>query len=284
VENIRRAIERAKSQHGAGPSRTAAPHSDFTPSPLESDVAPDYRLEPPSHYGSDGRLNRVELSTTHLASHRIVSHFVLDPFCRPFDMLRTQVLQSMEVAGAKILAVTSPTAGCGKSVTAVNLALSIARQPENSVLLMDLDFQKPKVATYLGLGSGGGVLSVLEGRKRLAEAVIHAHIGTQELMVLPTASTSGSAEFMASRAMATLFEELKRDSGAQTVIVDLPPILTSDDVIAILPHVDCVLLVVAAGMTKVSEIEECNKHLRSSQLLRIVLNKVPQEATQYYSY
>jgi protein-tyrosine kinase len=208
----------------------------------------------------------------------------LDPFCRPFDMLRTQVLQSMEVAGAKILAVTSPTAGCGKSVTAVNLALSIARQPENSVLLMDLDFQKPKVATYLGLESGGGVLSVLEGRRRLAEAVIHAHIGTQELMVLPTASSSGSAEFMASRAMATLFEELKRDSGAQTVIVDLPPVLASDDVIAVLPHVDCVLLVVAVGTTKVSEIEECNKHLRSAGVLRVVLNKVPQEATQYYGY
>ena len=103
MENIRRAIERAKSQRGAGSTRAAAPHPDLSSTPVDFDTAPDYRLELPSHYGSDGKLNSVELSTAHLASHRIVSDFVLDPFCRPFDMLRTQVLQSMELAGAKIL-------------------------------------------------------------------------------------------------------------------------------------------------------------------------------------
>ena len=67
-----------------------------------------------------------------------------------------------------------------------------------------------------------------------------------------------------------------------TVIVDLPPVLCSDDVIAILPQIDCVLLVAAAGATTKSEIEECNRHLQSAEVVRLVLNKVPDEAARYY--
>ena len=66
-------------------------------------------------------------------------------------MLRTQILQSMDMKAWQFLGITSATEGCGKSVVAVNLALSIARQPERSVLLVDLDLQKPQVANYLGL-------------------------------------------------------------------------------------------------------------------------------------
>ena len=64
-------------------------------------------------------------------------------------MLRAQVLQSMDENGWQFLAVTSPTTGCGKSVTAINLALSVARQSERSVFLVDMDLQRPKIADYL---------------------------------------------------------------------------------------------------------------------------------------
>ena len=71
---------------------------------------------------------------------------------RYYDMLRTQVLQEMDKKSWQFLAVTSPTAACGKTVTACNLAMSIARLPERSVLLVDLDLRKPMVAEYLGVG------------------------------------------------------------------------------------------------------------------------------------
>ncbi|MDG4870044.1 hypothetical protein P8631_18810, partial [Guyparkeria sp. 1SP6A2] len=69
---------------------------------------------------------------------------------RYYDMLRTQVLQARDDQGWQILAITSPTAGCGKTVTACNLAMSIARLPERSVLLIDMDMMKPKVADQDG--------------------------------------------------------------------------------------------------------------------------------------
>jgi Mrp family chromosome partitioning ATPase len=199
-------------------------------------------------------------------------------------MLRTQVLQTMEQKGWKILAVTSPTPSCGKTLTAINLALSIARQPERSVLLVDMDLRKPQVADCLGLIRDEGVLGVFEGRVALAGAIIRARVGNCKFEVLPTASTPHSSDLMSSSAMSTLLHDLRRDSQSRIVILDLPPLLSSDDVIAILPQVDCALLVAGVGTSTVSEIEECNKHLQSTDLVRFVLNKVPQSDSNYQYY
>ena len=77
---------------------------------------------------------------------------------------------------------------------------------------------------------------------------------------------------------------LKKDYPSRTIILDLPPILTSDDVIAMLPQTDCVLLVAAVGTSKVAEIQECSKHLQSASVVRIMLNKVAEVSTDYYYY
>jgi capsular exopolysaccharide synthesis family protein len=276
MEEIRQAVERARAGRDAGREQ----HN-----PARTPISPQGpKLGAASGYQSHAEIQEVALNSAYLQSNRIISHIVTDPLARPFDMLRTQILQSMDSKSTKILAVTSPTPGCGKTVTAANLAFSIARQPERSVLLVDLDFQKPKVATSLGLECDDGVLSVLDGRTMLPNAIIHACVGNQRLMVLPTTSTTGSSELMTSRAMAAMFQDLRKDYASQIVIVDLPPILSSDDVISILPQVDCVLLVVAVGISTVSEIEQCNRHLQSAEVVRIVLNKVPHEGAPYYYY
>ena len=78
--------------------------------------------------------------------------------------------------------------------------------------------------------------------------------------------------------MGNLLQDLRRDY--QTIVVDLPPILSSDDVIRILPQIDCVLLVAAVGLSKLSDVEESMRHLQSSQLVRVVLNKATGDAFQ----
>ena len=87
---------------------------------------------------------------------------------------------------------------------------------------------------------------------------------------------------MSSRQMGNLLRDLRNDF--QIVILDLPPILSSDDVIALLPQIDCVLLVAAVGLTKTSEIEECMGHLQQSQLVRVVLNKARDTKSTHYHY
>jgi protein-tyrosine kinase len=234
----------------------------------------------PAHY----RSQEVLLSNDHLQTKRIIAHLNTDMRSRPFDMLRTQVLQTMDTNGWKTLAVTSPTPSCGKTLTASNLTLSIARQPEKSVLLVDLDFRKPHVANCLGLKCEEGIVGVLEVRTTLDDEIIPARIGNLQFLALPTASTIGSSEIIASRAMVALLEDLKRFYPTQTIIFDLPPILAGDDVISILPHIDCALFVTAVGTTTISQIEECRKHLRATHVVRVVLNKVPESSTSYHYY
>jgi capsular exopolysaccharide synthesis family protein len=199
-------------------------------------------------------------------------------------MLRTQVLQTMTMKSWQILGVTSATPGCGKSTVAVNLALSIARQPGRSVLLIDMDLQKPQIAKLLGIKCKWGIGSVLEGKVDLSNALVQARINDEKILVLPCRSARlNSSAWMASQEMAALVQQIKRDFRAWTVIVDFPPILMSDDVITILSQLDCMLFVAAAGATTVEEIKECTKHLESTSIVRVVLNKSSGEAAPYYS-
>jgi protein-tyrosine kinase len=272
MENIRQAIERAKGlpkqQSGIG-----FEHPRQQASYVFGDA-----------HDSKERIQEVELDPVHLQSKRIVAYDGKDLRSRPFDMLRTEILRSMDLKGWKTLAVTSPTPGCGKTLTAVNLALSIARQPERQVFLADLDLRKPQVAACLGLKCGEGALGVIEGRTEMDDAIIRAHVGGSRLDVLPTAPTSNSSDLVGSSAMRVLLHDIAGHGQSRIVILDLPPLLTGHDVISILPQVDCVLLVAAVGTSKVSEIEECNKHLQATDVVRFVLNKVPESTTRYAYY
>jgi len=276
MENIRQALERVKASQSAGSEQRNLAGSAVLQLRSEMEIG--------SAGGNDGQNQEIELNNVHLQSKRIISHDITDPRSRAFDMLRTQVLQSMDLKGWKTLAVTSPTPACGKTLTALNLAISIARQPDRSVLLVDLDFRKPQVAACLGLKCDEGVLSVLEGRTTLSDAIIPARVGNLRFMVLPTASTIKSSELISSRAMTAMLEDIKREYHSKTIILDLPPILSGDDVIAILPQMDCVLLVAAVGTTTVAQIKECNKHLQSAEVVRIALNKVLETSTDHYYY
>jgi len=270
MQFIRQAFERVKGTVTPGAHAAAVARSRI---PLSADQARSAQLRP----------GEIGLDPRHLESRRIIAHDVRDPRAKSFDILRTQVLRSMDTSHWQILAVTSPTPGCGKTLTSVNLALSIARQSDRAVLLVDLDLQKPQVAATLGLTCSTGVLSVVEGGTRLQDALIQARIAGSRIVVLPTEQPiAGSSEWMTSAGMRAMLQAIRRDFQSWTVIVDMPPVLTGDDVIAVLPQIDCALLVAAAGKSQRSEIEEAARHLASTDVVRLVLNKVPEDVSRYY--
>jgi MinD superfamily P-loop ATPase len=77
-------------------------------------------------------------------------------------------------------------------------------------------------------------------------------------------------------------QELRREAKSRIVIFDLPPILAGDEVISLLPQIDCVLFVVAVGTSSMSDVKECNKHLQSAPVVRIVVNKSTETVNRYY--
>lgn len=242
---------------------------------------------PLSSGASEAQVRNIRLDPQKLSESRIVSFGDGDKNSRYYDMLRTQIVQEMDKKSWQFLAVTSPTPGCGKTVTACNLAMSIARLAERSAMLVDLDLRKPKVTEYLGIpsGPGEGVLSVLESRASLLSAVVQASVGPNSVMVLPGSHcASGSSEWMASDTMGTLLQSIKREFRSRVVIFDLPPILMGDDVITILPRMDAVLLVTGVGQTSVADIKECQKHLQRTPVVRVVVNKVHEQEQGYSLY
>src|SRR5262245_61060424 len=161
----------------------------------------------------------ISLNPARLEARRIISYDVADQRSKSFDILRTQILQEMDRKQWQILAVTSPTAGCGKTLTAINLAISIARQPERAALIVDMDLRKPQVARRLGIACEDGLVGVLEGHSTLPAGMIRAQIGRHEMLVLPAESTPpDSSECMASRAMREVLSAFKRDFRPWTVI------------------------------------------------------------------
>ncbi len=266
MDSIKQAVELARAAEGL---------------PRQGDsTVPAFRA-----HSVDSQIREARLDPEHLERSRIVAHGSSHEHGRYYDMLRTQVLQEMDKKSWQFLAVTSPTAACGKTVTACNLAMSIARLPGRQVMLVDLDLRKPAVAKYLGLGDNGGVMSALEGRATLSSAILQASIGPSSLLVLPgSAPTASSSEWMASQTMSTLLQMIKRDFRSRIVIFDLPPLLLGDDVISILPQMDAVLLVAGVGATSVSDIKECQKHLQRMPVVRLVLNKATESADSYYGY
>jgi protein-tyrosine kinase len=227
----------------------------------------------------------VPLDRAHLEANRIIGHDASDRRSSAFDMLRTQVIQEMDSKQWRMLAITSPTMGCGKTLTACNLALSIARLPERRVLLLDLDLRRPHVAASLGLTNNLGTVSVLQNKAPLHAAIVRVAIDRYRLDVLITEqSVSNASEWVASRSMKALLETLRRDLPHHIIILDTPPMLATDDFLNILPEVDCTLLVAAVGTSTVSDIEHCKRHLQSSNIVRVVLNKVRESNRPYYGY
>jgi capsular exopolysaccharide synthesis family protein len=269
MERIKLAIERSRRQAQPPSAGTPAPHWDRE------------QPAPPPDFGAP--VDLIRLDPAHLEQHRIVALEQTNPLRRSFDLLRTQVLQQMDEHGWRTLAVTSPSTDSGKTVVAVNLALSIAHHPAKSALLIDLDLRRPNVANYLGLAARKSLNDVLEGGAQPADAIVHA--GLPGFLVLPTRrKVAGAGEVLASERVGRIIGSLKDEHPGRITVLDLPPVAAVDDTIALLPRVDCVLLVIGSGSSTQREIEEAKRHLARYNLLGVVVNKVSEEPLQdgYY--
>ncbi len=223
----------------------------------------------------------VKLDQRHLEKNRIVAHIKNNPITGVFDTLRTQVLQKMEENNWRTLAIVSPTPGSGKTLTSINLAISIAQQPHKTAMLVDFDLRRPRVANYLGLHTEKSLNEFLSGKAELSEVMVNP--GIPRLVVLPTQRpVNRSAETLSSSMVANLIKSVKERYKSRVVIFDLPPMLNSDDAMVVLPQIDCILLVVASGMSTETEIEETLHHLPQENLLGVILNKSDTESKGYY--
>lgn len=187
----------------------------------------------------------------------------------------------MEENNWQTIAVVSPSPDSGKSVVSVNLAMSIAHQPTKTSLLVDFDLRKPKVAAYLGIDVEVSMNEYLQGDIPLSDVLVNPD--TQRLVVLPVMSpVSRSSELLSSSKVTDLIAELKERYDSRIIVFDLPPVLSTDDALALIPQVDCILLVIGNGVSTQVEIEDTMHLLPKDQLVGVVYNKAEEENKSYY--
>lgn len=204
------------------------------------------------------------------------------PRAEAYRKIRTS-LQFVDVDRAhKVLLVTSSVPAEGKSVTACNLALSLA-ETGRRVLLIDADLRRPRAARYLGLPSGAGLTSVLLGKSSYSAAV--QSWGLTPFWVLASgAIPPNPTEMLGSQHMHKLLEELRDEYDA--IIVDAPPTLPVADALAIAPACDGAILVVRYGRTQREQLAQTAAALRKAEIdvLGTVLNRAPRRGRESYYY
>ncbi len=214
----------------------------------------------------------VKISEKSLADKRVVAAQYSNPQSGVFRMLRTQVLHKMRENNWQTIAITSPTAGEGKSLIASNLAVAMALETNQTVLLVDLDLRNPGLSDYFSLNVEIGLRDYLEGDMELSDVLINP--GIKGLVVLPgKGRAENSAELLSSSKMTSLASNLKAKYDSRLIIFDMPPVLQTDDVLLASKYIDSTLLVVEDGKNKESEIVKALQLLEGTQLIGSVLNK-----------
>lgn len=189
-----------------------------------------------------------------------------------FRRLRADVLRPLRAQGWNSLAVTSPAPGAGKTFVAVNLAIALALEAHQSVLLIDADFRQPQVAERLGLPEGPCLADCLQEGVPFATALVNP--GLERLVVLPGRPVRERAsELAASPQMAALAREAKARYAARLVIFDLPPLSVADDALSLLGLADAALLVVEDQADRPDQVQDALRALEHVNLLGLVLNK-----------
>jgi protein-tyrosine kinase len=190
-----------------------------------------------------------------------------------YGMLRTQVLQRLNEKNWNALAITSPGTGEGKTLTAINLAISLAQEVTHTVLLVDANLRHPSVHTYFGITPEKGLSDYLTSDVPLASLLINP-AGIERFVILPGGAHLGnSSEMLSSPKMKQLVEELKERYHSRIILFDLPPLLSSADALAFSPYVDAALLVIEEGKTPEDEIQRAVELLQNTQIIGTVLNK-----------
>jgi len=269
MERIRKALERA-GQDRQMTATDVARHDRMSATHTDLSTGVRYTLT-----------KRVEVSDNVLLENRIISALPDHKFKDSYRMLRTRVLQTMRNNGWNTVAVTGPAAGCGKTLTAINLAVSLAMEMTTTVLLVDLDLRKPTVHRYFGYEPELGLSDYLTND----EVSLHEMLFTpsiDRLVVLPGhKALANSAEMLRSPRMTSLVTELKTRYPDRLIVFDLPPILASDDALAFSPYTDCILMVAESGGTKKDDLQKAYEIVKNAPLVGTVLNKSEAPATGY---
>ena len=213
-----------------------------------------------------------------LKNNQIFSIFDDVEATNEMKLLRTKILKKMKVVNGNSLMITSANSYEGKTFTSINLGISIAKEFNRTVLIVDADLRKPNSKhcafsqDFFELSVEKGLSDFLTGDADIPDILINP--GIAKLTLIPSGLPMDNApELLNSSRMQTMMEELTKRYPDRFVIIDTPPMSQYADAIILSRFVDGVLIVVETEKTSNEDLKKMVNDLKGANILGTLLNK-----------
>ncbi len=199
-----------------------------------------------------------------------------------YKTLRTNLEYAGRDGGLRLIVITSPLMGEGKTATTANLAATLT-QTGKRVIAVSCDLRKPRLHRFFNVDNAVGVTSVLAGKVSIVQALQRPSI--ENLRVLASGPVPPNpAELLGSESMVGVLAELR--GMADYVILDTPPVLAVADALVLAPKSDGVLFVADSGSTNRGAAEHAREQLEQvgARIIGCILNNVDPKRAKYYPH
>ncbi len=202
-----------------------------------------------------------------------------------YRILRARLMHRMAGNNWTTMALTSAGAGDGKSLTALNLALSFARGRSGDVILLDLDMRSPSICQYLGVNPPHDLSGYFAGAGSPQD--VFFTIGVENLAIAgSSAPVERASDLIASGRFEELLASIATLFSDPIVLLDMPPLLVTDEALLVAPRVDAIALIVSEGVTRRDHLERAKQLLEEFSFAGVILNRASETfgADSYYGY
>jgi protein-tyrosine kinase len=273
VMDLRRSIEKAKkSRQQKQPTKKDSP-----PAGKKRELS---KWKAPVYHNSC----RLDLNPEKAHKNRCFCLSADGPEMGYYKHLRTQIQQRCKANNWNTMMITSVLPGEGKTLTAINLALTFAREFNQTVLLVDCDLKRQRVHEYLGIESDKGIGHYLTNGTPLKDVITWP--GIEKFTLISGGDpVAESTELLSSPKMKSLVAEMKHRYPDRYILFDMPPLLSVADAAAFAPMVDCILIVVQADRTNIMDIHKALDLIPNEKFLGFVLNRhksFPKRHSKYF--
>jgi len=287
---IMEALERAKRLHSQRETSTRSSDSRQLVAPNDTgmlkilDAGGSARIEVEA-VQSLGRLqidpgicerNRILYTDDHLAAEARGA--------AAYRLLRGRVLQQMRAKNWSCIGISSPGPGEGKTVTTLNLALAIAREKQRTVYVLDLDMRNPRVMDYLGAHPTASISRYFSESLPAADVLFETDV--ERLIVAgATEPVRSASELLATSRLDELLLSIRNRSPDALILIDLPPVMSTDEALVVAPRVDAMFIVSSEGRTRRDALARAIDLLSDFPVAGIISNRSSESmGADYYAY
>lgn len=236
-----------------------------------SPVAPKEK-QPRAAPGTLDSIPLVDLDTKVLNKNKVFA-YKRGPETNAFDVLRTKTILRMREHNWTRIGITSPLPNCGKTAVAANLIAAMTRQEDLRSILIDFDLSNPSLHKTLGIESKASVSDFLTEDAPFEDAA--RRISKNAAIAFQKAPHPDPTKLLLKDQVEHVLDRVQQTYQPDLMIFDLPPMLVNDNTRAVLHNIDCVMIIIAADKTTVSQIDTTERDVAQyTNVLGIVLNEV----------